>query len=232
MGRPGAARLAGHGRGGTSRADGLRRPPRGAVRPVAGRHGPRRAVAVPLTSLELLNLWLLDPLDACRAVEAAYRAGRVPLQSAEGFIRQVIGWREYIWGMYWLRAGEWRADDALAPSRPLPPVFWTGETDAECLRACVSDVRERAYAHHIQRLMVLGNMMLLLGVTPVGGGGVVPGGVHRRRRMGDGAERRRHGDVGRRRRDHDQALRRGRQLHPSHERLLRALRARAARPAR
>ena len=64
------------------------------------------------------NLWLLDPLDACRAVEAAYRAGRVPLQSAEGFIRQVIGWREYIWGMYWLRAGEWRADDALAAESP------------------------------------------------------------------------------------------------------------------
>ena len=113
-----------------------------------------------------LNLWLLDPLDACRAVEAAHRDGRVPIESAEGFIRQVVGWREYVWGMYWLREGAWRTDDALGAGLPLPPVFWTGETDANCLRECVTDVRERAYAHHIQRLMVPGNLMLLLGVRP------------------------------------------------------------------
>ena len=113
-----------------------------------------------------LNLWLLDPLDACRAVEAAYRAGDVPIASAEGFIRQVIGWREYVWGMYWLREGRWRHDDALAADLPLPPVFWTGETDANCLRSCVRDVAATGYAHHIQRLMVLGNLMLLVGVRP------------------------------------------------------------------
>jgi deoxyribodipyrimidine photolyase-related protein len=112
------------------------------------------------------NLWLLDPLDACRAVEAAYGTGRVPLQSAEGFIRQVIGWREYVWGMYWLRQDGWRTDNALDAEAALPAVFWTADTDAACLRECVSAVRATGYAHHIQRLMVLGNLMLLLGVRP------------------------------------------------------------------
>jgi len=112
------------------------------------------------------NLWLLDPLEACRAVEAAYARGGVPLQSAEGYIRQVIGWREYVWGMYWLRGAEWREENALDAQRPLPEAFWTGETDAECLRSTLQDVRETAYAHHIQRLMVLGNLLLTLGVRP------------------------------------------------------------------
>ena len=113
-----------------------------------------------------LNLWLLDPLDACRAVADAYAGGGVPLQSAEGFIRQVLGWREYIWGTYWLRGDAWRSDNALGAERPLPDAFWTGDTDAECLRTTLQDVRETGYAHHIQRLMVLGNLMLLLGVRP------------------------------------------------------------------
>jgi len=114
-----------------------------------------------------LNLWLLDPLEACRAVQDAYETrSDVPLQSAEGFVRQVVGWREYVWGMYWLRGTDWRKDNALGAQRPLPQAFWSGETDAECLRATLADVRETAYAHHIQRLMVLGNLMLLLGVRP------------------------------------------------------------------
>ncbi|HEX8105331.1 MAG TPA: cryptochrome/photolyase family protein [Solirubrobacteraceae bacterium] len=112
------------------------------------------------------NLWLLDPLEACRAVQAAYERGGVPLQSAEGYIRQVIGWREYVWGMYWLRGDAWRDDNALAADRPLPAAFWTGETDAECLRSTLADVGETAYAHHIQRPMVLGNLLLTLGVRP------------------------------------------------------------------
>jgi deoxyribodipyrimidine photolyase-related protein len=112
------------------------------------------------------NLWLLDPLEACRAAERAYRDGLAPLESVEGFIRQIVGWREYVWGIYWLRQDEWRSDDALGADRPLPDAFWTGETDAECLRQCVGAVRTGAYAHHIQRLMVLGNLLLLLGVRP------------------------------------------------------------------
>ena len=112
------------------------------------------------------NLWLLDPLEACRAVEAAYARGGVPLQSAEGFVRQVIGWREYVWGMYWLRGTDWRELNALGAERPLPEAFWTGETDAECLRSTLADVHDTAYAHHIQRLMILGNLTLTLGVRP------------------------------------------------------------------
>ncbi len=113
-----------------------------------------------------MNLWLLDPLEVCRAAERAYRDGLAPLQSVEGFVRQIIGWREYVWGIYWLRLDEWRDDDALGADRPLPDVFWTGETDANCLHQCVEAVRTGAYAHHIQRLMVLGNLLLLLGVRP------------------------------------------------------------------
>ena len=113
-----------------------------------------------------LNLWLLDPLDACRAAEAAHREGRVPLQSAEGFVRQIAGWREYVWGMYWLRAGEWRSANGLDARRSLPDAFWSGDTDARCLAETARGVREHAYAHHIERLMVLGNLMLLLGVRP------------------------------------------------------------------
>jgi len=113
-----------------------------------------------------LNLWLIDPLEVCRAVQAAFERGGVPLQSAEGFIRQVIGWREYVWGMYWLRGTDWRTVNALGAERPLPEAFWSGETDAECLRSTLADVHDTAYAHHIQRLMILGNLMLTLGVRP------------------------------------------------------------------
>jgi deoxyribodipyrimidine photolyase-related protein len=113
-----------------------------------------------------LNLWLLDPLAACRAVQDAYARGGIPLQSAERFIRQVIGWREYVWGMYWLRGKDWRTDDELDAGRPLPEAFWTRETDAECLRSTLADVRQTGYAHHIQRLMILGNLSLTLGVRP------------------------------------------------------------------
>jgi deoxyribodipyrimidine photolyase-related protein len=112
------------------------------------------------------NLWLLDPLEAARAAEDAYRRGDAPLNAAEGFVRQVIGWREYIWCMYWLREREWRTDNALDATTPLAEVFWTGETDLNCLRNAMLDVRESAYAHHILRLMVLGNLHLLLGTRP------------------------------------------------------------------
>ena len=113
-----------------------------------------------------LNLGLLDPLEMCRAVEAEWRAGRVPLNSAEGFIRQVIGWREFVRGVYWWKMPDYATSNALAADRPLPEFYWSADTPMACVKACVTQTREEAYAHHIQRLMVTGNFALLAGIDP------------------------------------------------------------------
>ncbi|MEQ7873104.1 cryptochrome/photolyase family protein [Sphingomonas sp. ASV193] len=113
-----------------------------------------------------INLGLLDPLEVCRRAEAEYRKGRVPLASAEGFIRQIIGWREYVRGIYWWEGRDYRSANALKATRALPDFYWTGATDMACLADCVSVTREHAYAHHIQRLMVLGNFAMLAGIDP------------------------------------------------------------------
>jgi deoxyribodipyrimidine photolyase-related protein len=114
-----------------------------------------------------LNIGLLLPGEVCDAVQDAYDAGRVPIASAEGFIRQVIGWREYVWGVYWLWMPGYRSENHLGANRPLPPVFTGGaSTEMACLADCLAGVEARAYDHHIQRLMVLGNLALLAGVDP------------------------------------------------------------------
>jgi len=113
-----------------------------------------------------LNLGLLEPLRAVRSAERAYHRGDAPLQSAEGFIRQILGWREYVWGMYWLRREQWPRRNALRGRRAVPAAFWGEPTGWNCLDTVVDGVREDAYAHHIERLMVLGNTMLLAGVKP------------------------------------------------------------------
>ena len=113
-----------------------------------------------------LNLGLLDPLAMCRAVEAEWRAGRVPLNSAEGFIRQIIGWREFVRGIYWWRMPAYAESNALEAGRPLPEFYWTADTPLACMKACIGQTREEAYAHHIQRLMVTGNFALLSGIDP------------------------------------------------------------------
>lgn len=113
-----------------------------------------------------LNVGLLDPLGMCRTVEAEWQEGRVPLNSAEGFIRQIIGWREYVRGIYWWKMPDYAGVNALEAHRPLPDFYWTAETDMACIRACVTQTREEAYAHHIQRLMVTGNFALLSGIDP------------------------------------------------------------------
>ena len=113
-----------------------------------------------------LNCGLLTPLEACAATEAAYRAGDVPLNSAEGFIRQIIGWREYIRGMYWLEMPGLEHANALGATRPLPAFYWTGDTRMNCLAHVVADTERNAYAHHIQRLMITGNFALLAGLDP------------------------------------------------------------------
>ena len=113
-----------------------------------------------------LNVGLLDPLETCRMVEAAYRSGHAPLNAAEGFIRQIIGWREYVRGIYWLKMPGYVNENVFGATRPLPDFYWTGNTDMACLRAAITQTREEAYAHHIQRLMVTGNFALLAGVDP------------------------------------------------------------------
>ncbi len=113
-----------------------------------------------------LNIGFLDPLDMCRRAEAEYRAGRAPLNAVEGFIRQIIGWREYVRGIYWLKMPGYDRLNFLDARRPLPDFYWGAETDMACVRACVTQTREEAYAHHIQRLMVTGNFALLAGIDP------------------------------------------------------------------
>jgi deoxyribodipyrimidine photolyase-related protein len=113
-----------------------------------------------------LNIGLLDPLAVCRRVEAAYRAGSVALNAAEGFIRQIIGWREFVRGIYWLKMPEYGSLNALGAGRRLPAFYWSGETEMACIREVVGQTRRHAYAHHIQRLMVTGNFALLAGLDP------------------------------------------------------------------
>ena len=129
---------------------------------LTGQHFLHHAVLSPY-----INIGLLDPLQVCRRVEEEYRKGRVPLAAAEGFIRQIIGWREYIRGIYWLKMPDYRDVNVLEAHRPLPDFYWTGETGMNCIAQVVKQTRVEAYAHHIQRLMVTGNFALLAGIDPV-----------------------------------------------------------------
>lgn len=113
-----------------------------------------------------LNIGLLGPMEVCLAVEAAWKTGKVSIQAAEGFIRQVIGWREYVRGIWALKGPAYLEGNALGHSRKLPGVYWGAETGMACMTAAVGQTRELAYAHHIQRLMVTGNFALLAGVDP------------------------------------------------------------------
>lgn len=113
-----------------------------------------------------MNLGLLSPREVCAAAEAAYRAGDVPINSAEGFIRQILGWREYVRGVYFLRGPKYVTSNELGHTRYLPAAYWGAETEMRCIREVVAQTRDLAYAHHIQRLMITGNYALLLGVDP------------------------------------------------------------------
>jgi deoxyribodipyrimidine photolyase-related protein len=114
-----------------------------------------------------MNIGLIHPAEIVAAAEEAYHSGAAPLASVEGFVRQVMGWREYVWGVYWLWMPDYRNRNALAATRPVPPAF-TGaaETDMACVRSVVGHLHDHGYTHHIERLMVLGNLALTAGVDP------------------------------------------------------------------
>ena len=111
-----------------------------------------------------LNIGLLEPLAVCRRVETAYRQGRCSLAAAEGFIRQILGWREYVRGVYWHAMPEYAQRNTFAARRALPGWFWSGETELRCLSRALKQTLDLGYAHHIQRLMVIGNFALLAGL--------------------------------------------------------------------
>ncbi|MGA0569703.1 cryptochrome/photolyase family protein [Variovorax sp. VNK109] len=113
-----------------------------------------------------LNLKLLNPREVVDAAQKAYREGVVPLASAEGFIRQILGWREYVRGIYWSEMPGYLELNALDAQEPLPPWYWTGDVPMACLRDALKQTLTHGYANHIQRLMVTGLYALLLGVRP------------------------------------------------------------------
>ena len=113
-----------------------------------------------------LNLKLITPRRVVDAAVDAWRAGHAPLEAVEGFVRQVLGWREFVRGVYWLRMPGFLHDNALDADQPLPGLYWTGETRMACMRDAVRQTLDLGYAHHIQRLMVTGLFALLLGVRP------------------------------------------------------------------
>ena len=113
-----------------------------------------------------LNCGLLLPAEVCSQAESAYRAGKARLNCVEGFIRQVLGWREFVRGIYWLHMPGYAQLNELNAERPLPSFFWDGNTQMHCISEVVSQTRKHAYSHHIQRLMVTGNFALLAGIHP------------------------------------------------------------------
>ncbi|MDX1918919.1 MAG: cryptochrome/photolyase family protein [Candidatus Caenarcaniphilales bacterium] len=114
----------------------------------------------------LLNFGLMKPLEVIRACEQEYHSGHAPLNAVEGFIRQILGWREYVYGVYWSQMPSYRELNFFNLTRPLPDFLWTGKTKMNCLRHAVDQTIHYAYAHHIQRLMVIGNFCLLAGINP------------------------------------------------------------------
>lgn len=113
-----------------------------------------------------LNIGLLSPLEVCERVEDEWKAGHVPINAAEGFIRQIIGWREYVRGIYFREGPDYPTRNALGHDRDLPGLYWGGKTEMNCMAHAVEQTQEEAYAHHIQRLMVTGNFALLAGIDP------------------------------------------------------------------
>lgn len=113
-----------------------------------------------------VNAGLLLPIDVIRRAEAAWFEGLAPLNAVEGFIRQILGWREYVRGIYWTEMPDYAQRNHFSAARPLPQMYWTAKTDMVCMKGAIGDTIEHAYSHHIQRLMVTGNFAMLAGIDP------------------------------------------------------------------
>ena len=113
-----------------------------------------------------LNNGLLDPLEVIKKVEQKYHDANIELNSVEGFIRQILGWREFVRGIYWLNMPKYKELNFLSAKNKLPKFYWDGKTDMNCIKECVRNTKQNAYAHHIQRLMVLGNFALIAEIDP------------------------------------------------------------------
>jgi len=114
----------------------------------------------------VLNIGLLLPMECVKAVLQAYAEGKAPISAVEGFVRQIIGWREFVNGVYWLRMPGYAEGNSLGAERSLPAFFNNGKTDMHCVQKTLEQAHNTGYNHHIQRLMILGNFMLLAGVKP------------------------------------------------------------------
>lgn len=113
-----------------------------------------------------LNCGLLTAREVCTRAETAFHSGAAPINAVEGFIRQILGWREFVRGIYWAEMPGYAQTNYLNATRDLPALYWTGQTPMRCMEECIGTTRRHAYAHHIQRLMVTGNFALLIGVAP------------------------------------------------------------------
>lgn len=113
-----------------------------------------------------LNLKLISPRECIEAAIKAYEDGKANLASVEGFVRQILGWREFIRGIYWLKMPQYQKLNALNQTRKLPSFFWDGETDMNCVHHVMNSILDYGYTHHIQRLMVMGNLAQTMGADP------------------------------------------------------------------
>ncbi len=136
------------------------------LRRLPGRHAVGAAFPVSRDAVTLPQCRAPDGAGGLCPGRAAYAAGLAPLNAVEGFVRQILGWREYIRGIYWLRMPDYKDTNALGATRALPAFYWTGETEMNCLYQAIADTRHQAYAHHINRLMVTGNFALMAGIAP------------------------------------------------------------------
>ncbi len=170
VGEDGPAVGAGYARGGAGGARPLRQAPAAALRADRGRHARRRPLDGAQRAVTGAQPRAAAPPGVLQAAELAYRQGRAPLASVEGYVRQVIGWREYVWSTYWHFPRDYRRRNALQATAELPEWFRSldagGEVTAHCLSSVLGDLRRRGWVHHIPRLMVLGNYALQRGWDP------------------------------------------------------------------